>query len=314
MKLEPCLAWKPKKQQDVAELLQIVVAQIIQENSELVKVFGGWERSLTKCNTCENISPKDDKFTIITLDLDEDKEMNKMGADGNKAATWAGKSDSIEDLMSRYSIKEDLKSDNKLQCTKCGKRQEAEKHLELLEGPKVLLTQLKRYKKVVAEGFTKLGALPLAVTSTKLKQHITFHQEMSITTKSTTDSYVLRGFIAHYGENTSVGHYKAYVHRNNVWTEWNDQTGTTIPWKEVRTKIAYVLFWEKKEVQASEKPAEEKEKMKPVTKAEDDRGPEEGVTSANPTETEMNLDQEITKRKRENEATDKTRDTKRKRE
>ena len=66
--------------------------------------------------------------------------------------------------------------------------------------------------------------------------------------------------------------------------------------------------------QAPEKPAEEKEKMKPVTKAEDDRGPEEGVTSANPTETEMKLDQEIIKRKRENEPTDKTRDTKRKKE
>ena len=92
---------------------------------------------------------------------------------------WTGKTDSIEDLMTRYSIKEDLRSSNKLLCTKCGKRQEAEKNLELLEGPKVLLTQLKRYKKVDEEVNTKIGALPLAITSTKLKQHITFHQEMS---------------------------------------------------------------------------------------------------------------------------------------
>ena len=320
LSLEPCSAWLTKQQQDVAELLQIVVSEIIEENSEIGKVFEGRERSLTRCKTCENLSAKEEKFTIITLDLDEDKEIKKMGAGDNIEKTWIGKMDSIEDLMSRYSKKEELRNDNKLLCTKCGKRQETEKNLEILEGPKVLLTQLKRYKKVVEEVTTKTGALPLVVRSTKMKQHITFHQEMSIPTRnhqgigSKTERYVLRGFIVHYGENTHRGHYKAFVCRNNVWTEWNDTTGTIIPWKEIRTKKAYVLFWEKKEAPAPKKPAEDKDKKKAEKKAVDNRGPEEVGTSVNPTETEMDLDPDITKRKRENDPSDKTRDPKRKKE
>ena len=60
----------------------------------------------TKCKTCENTSGVDDKFTVMALDLDEAKETEKMGEN----IVWKGKRDSIEDLIVRYHVKEDLNS------------------------------------------------------------------------------------------------------------------------------------------------------------------------------------------------------------
>ena len=93
---------------------------------------------------------------------------------------------------------------------------------------------------------------------------------------SNTESYALRGVIVHYGEETCAGHYKALVKSKGNWTEWDDQTGSPILWKEVRTKEAYVLLWEKKDRDLTNKLVEElkvvTDKNKKERKGEEEEG------------------------------------------
>ena len=257
LKLSPCSEWKKNEQQDAAELLQIVLGELLEENSQIGKLFEGLQRSLTKCSTCDCISGKDESFNVLALNLDEAKETEAMEAGNTKEKMWKEKGDRIEDLLERYNYTEHLRTNNKLFCTKCEGLQDAEKNLELMEVPKILITQLKRYKKVEVDSTegTEVGALPKSVKSIKLKQHIRFHRNMTIKRNnlqgivSKTVSYALRGVIVHYGATTSVGHYKAFVNNDDDWTEWNDETGTIIPWNEVRTKEAYLLIWERNDAQ-----------------------------------------------------------------
>ena len=63
LRLSLCSGWKKDQQQDVAELLQIVIEKLQEENSQVGKLFEGWQRSSTKCQTCKNTSIVDDAFT-----------------------------------------------------------------------------------------------------------------------------------------------------------------------------------------------------------------------------------------------------------
>ena len=188
-----------------------------------------------------------------------------------------------------------------------------------MEGPKILLMQLKRYtKNKNIKDNTKIGALPKSVKPLKLKQHIKFHREMKIQRNnlqgrlSNTESYRLRGVVVHFGEATSAGHYMAYVESNDAWTEWNDNTGTPVLWNEVRTKEAYILLWERKDTNAVKEPMKETDIVTAemvrarVGKEEEKEDEQNSLVNLAPTldelnkaEKEMELDIMSTKRKRE---------------
>ena len=162
------------------------------------------------------------------------------------------------DLLKRYTGKAELRRTNQVYCETCDKRQDADKNLELLEGPKILVMQLMRFKKSMWSRET--GAL---LKSVKLKQHIKFQREMEIErdnaggTICNTESYKLRGVIVHVGEATGSGHYVAYLNNNDQWTEWSYDKGKTTVWEEVKTKEAYILIWKKKEGSDIKDPAGE---------------------------------------------------------
>ena len=310
MNLDACSKWEEDEQQDAADLLQIIIEQLQEENKQIGKLFEGSQRSSMRCRTCEEISKKDEKFTIVSLNLDKNKELENLKVD----STWKESRDSIEELIEKYHAKEHLRAANKVRCTKCNSLQEADKSLEFMEIPKILITHLKRYKKnePVCSESTGNGTLPIAVEPTKLKQHIVFHRKMEIKRNdlqgiiSGTESYELRGVIVHYGAKTNVGHYKAFVNNNETWTEWNDQTGTPIPWNAVRNMEAYILFWERKPNRASNEPKEVPQKRPAETKVEEkENSPSDNPIKASESNAkavkEMELDPENTKRKREDE-------------
>ena len=64
----------------------------------------------------------------------------------------------IEELIGRYRIKKKLEKANRVWCEKCGERQNVAKNMEQLEGPKILVIQLKRFlfKEVEDEGANPL--------------------------------------------------------------------------------------------------------------------------------------------------------------
>ena len=104
----------------------------------------------------------------MALTLDKDKEIENIEQKSGNENRWRGKSDSIEDLLKRYREKEDLRSTNRLECTKCEGLQDGEKNMELMEGPKILIMQLKRYQKKKEVNKSNV-ALPNSA-SVKLKQ------------------------------------------------------------------------------------------------------------------------------------------------
>ena len=63
----------------------------------------------------------------MALTLDKDKEIENIEQKSGNENRWRGKSDSIEDLLKRYREKEDLRSTNRLECTKCEGLQDGEK-------------------------------------------------------------------------------------------------------------------------------------------------------------------------------------------
>ena len=127
----------------------------------------------------------------------------------------------IEDLLEKWSEKEELSSGNKVMCQTCGAKQRVEKNLDVLEGPAILTIQLKRYSK---NDWEQSGKLPEVH---KIEKHIVFQPELSLKRKRNPrrgvdgwyQQYKLRGMIEHTGKTTKEGHYNAYVRVGEEWTQ-----------------------------------------------------------------------------------------------
>ena len=51
--------------------------------------------------------------------------------------------------------------------------------------------------------------------------------------------------IEHTGDETTSGHYNAYVLTDGEWTKRSDTEGSRVSWDVVATTEAYILIWEK---------------------------------------------------------------------
>ena len=142
----------------------------------------------------------------------------------------------IEELIGRYRIKEKLEKGNRVWCEKCGERQIVAKNMEWLEGPKILVIQLKRFL-VKEEGDEE--TIPV---SAKIEQKIDLAGKLRLKRNNCQGLvidgqwYELKGVIEHIGNSTTEGHYIAYTRDEDKWTEWNDELSRTNTWEEVRNK------------------------------------------------------------------------------
>ena len=240
MKWSECSSWEVKKQQDAGELIQILINNLEDENTSAGALFRGLQQSWTTCNTCNKTSGKDEPFTLLTLNLDEERE----GEASNKPNT-------LEHILEMNGDTEDLTGENKAFCQYCGTESDAKKNLRWTVGPKILVMQLMRYKKS-KEGSSKSGALP--THAGKLEQYVAFQREIRIRNiENSMETWELRGVIEHDGKETSSGHYVAYVRREGEWTRRSDTNGMRISWDGVATCEAYILVWEKKERKQDER-------------------------------------------------------------
>ena len=97
------------KQQDVGELLQILIGELEEEKSKAWGLFRGWQRSLRTSNRCVTTTRKDDKFTLLSLNLDTKKEEKSKDLGPKSVNNSRGrKIDNIADLLKRYTGKEEL--------------------------------------------------------------------------------------------------------------------------------------------------------------------------------------------------------------
>ena len=74
----------------------------------------------------------------------------------------------IEDLLRRWRDKEVLKNTNKVNCEKCGEKREVEKNLVVLEGPAILIIQLKRYLRIESSTIPKTVKIEQKISWSKI--------------------------------------------------------------------------------------------------------------------------------------------------
>ena len=242
---DECIHWKENEQQDARELLSFVIGKLEKENKDASKLFEGDQRSLITCKQCQKTNTNDEKSIIIALDMDSE-ETKSMLENKSKIKKKEAKK-TIEDLLEKFNEKEELKKTNNVWCGKCGERQNAEKNMEQLWGPKILVIQLKRF---LYNEERELGTIPRV---SKNKQKISFEKELKIKCNTCQDliseeqSYELKGVIEHTGKSTSEGHYIAYTREEDCWIEWNDEISRIVACEEVKKKQAYLFFWERKD-------------------------------------------------------------------
>ena len=142
MKWEQCSKWKKKEQQDAAEILNFITEELYEENKDIGSLFQGDLQSLRTCEGCQVTTRDESTYRTIALDLEKDEEEGEYHDECDKEKSRK----TIEELLDTYRRKEELNESNKVHCTTCGNKQIAWKNMEVIEGPAILVLQLKRYK------------------------------------------------------------------------------------------------------------------------------------------------------------------------
>jgi ubiquitin C-terminal hydrolase len=179
----------------------------------------------------------------------------------------------IYNLLARFSKKEQLDDDNMWKCTKCDKKVNALRSIQIYRAPKILILHMKKLK----EGYERFrsGSDHLLVDFPVQGLDITnlvrcvepieaynipidqFADENNPSLKkkiipefkwnNTNLVYDCFGVVNHYGSHY-FGHYTAYVQNNGNWYTYDDSSVHRIddP-KSIVTEAAYVLFYRRRD-------------------------------------------------------------------
>ena len=235
---EQCVKWKEKSQEDAGELITCLIEKLSEENKTAGKLFSAAQVNTTKCKNCKEETASEEKFQTIELNIDGSESDKGDGEKEGKA---------IGELLRRYSEWETLTKNNEYECVRCGKHQEADRKTMFVFGPKILVMQLKRFKKKEENGITTVSKL-----TTKVKFQEELRLPCQLSSVGVTANYKVKAVIEHKGPTASNGHYVAYVREGNQWIEWNDETGESVTWAKVENSEAYILFWEKIEEEGAQ--------------------------------------------------------------
>ena len=176
-------------------------SNINNNNDNFIKdFFSGQQSSITKCLNCENTSEVFETFYNLSLDIETNS--------------------SLIYCLKNYFGKEILRSKDKFFCEKCNSLQEAEKKVNLIKLPKILIIQLKRFKMKNYSNLIKL----LGYVSIPKK----FNANYLLKTKEEKQyNYKLKNMVIHLGQRGEYGHYFTLVNQdNNKWINFNDEKST----------------------------------------------------------------------------------------
>ena len=202
------------------------------EFSPINKLFSGLEHASTKCQICGHESNNFQTFKVWELPIPLNSDPSQVF--------------DIKDCMDKWSELEKLDDDNRLRCDFCNIKSNAQKKSLIAKNPKILIIQLKRFKKDMFGNISR-----------KIKNKINFPIEnldiSDYTTKCNKDSskYNLFGVNLHYElggfANINIGHYVSIVKNrfDSKWYTFNDShTVTPILNKEqINDPNSYNLFY-----------------------------------------------------------------------
>ena len=115
-------------------------------------------------------------------------------------------------------------------CTQCATHHPAEKKLDILSTPKVMVLQLKRFS-----GLQKIDDLVKFPSQLRLKFVGAGNERHH--------SYQITGVVFHRGSTIASGHYISYVNAEGKWLEADDSSIREVSWEMVRNMKVYLLFY-----------------------------------------------------------------------
>ncbi|KAJ3029742.1 UNVERIFIED_CONTAM: hypothetical protein HDU68_011259 [Siphonaria sp. JEL0065] len=186
------------------------------ETTIIHQIFGGYLQSRILCLVC-----KEPSCTVEPC-LDISLEVKQAG--------------SVEKALARFTKTESLSGDNKYRCAKCKTLVDATKQMTVLEAPKILVLQLKRFE---------FGGM---FGGGKISKMITYPERLDLApfmfkTKNKV-LYELYGVLVHAGSSCNSGHYYSYVKApNGIWYLKNDSEVRQVSVKQVLDQQAYILFY-----------------------------------------------------------------------
>ena len=261
--------WGENQQQDSAEFLQFLITKIQEEIAQNVKFIPG-----SKMIELKSIEQSFEVIQAISRYQNfvkkEFSPINKMftglekvstccqicGCNGNNFETFSiwqlpipiSKDVSLKDCMDKWMETEKLDDENRLTCGFCGVKSNAKKSNTIFMSPKILIIQLKRFKKDAFGNFCS-----------KINSHVNFpinnlniSDYMSESSVSKDKSiYNLFGVNMHHElggiANINLGHYVSIV-KNRFDNNWylfndNDEPIKIKNKNNIINKKAYLLFY-----------------------------------------------------------------------
>ena len=116
-------------------------------------------------------------------------------------------------------------------CRGCNTENSTEKTITIIALPNVLVIQLSRFR-----GLEKIEKYVRFPTQISIRYNIDGNEYNT--------QYRIMGIIVHIGTSIQAGHYIAFIRAGEKWFKMNDHIVSAVQWQTVRTKKAYILFYD----------------------------------------------------------------------
>ncbi|KAI8614735.1 hypothetical protein BC830DRAFT_358108 [Chytriomyces sp. MP71] len=191
------------------------LTHVQKETTIIHQIFGGYLQSRIFCTVCKTPSDTVDSCLDMSLEIKNANTLDKA--------------------LAHFTKPEMLKGDNKYRCSKCKTLVEASKRMQILEAPKILVIQLKRFE------FAAFGG-------GKITKRVEFPEKLNLQPymfRTKEDKiYHLYGVLVHSGHSCNSGHYYSYVKApNGTWYIKNDSEVRQVGLGKVLEQNAYMLFY-----------------------------------------------------------------------
>lgn len=195
--------------------------------SYVVDCFAGQFFGITVCSKCRYTSKKFDPFFNITLEIPTGEGMGSVD---------------LHSCFKHHCKMEILKGDDKWYCEgECKSKQNAYRRITIWKTPVCLVLCLKRF------AFT-MGARKINTLVDFPLDGLDLFEYVKAGNDATKSVYDLYGVVNHTGD-AMGGHYFSYCkNRNGKWYNFNDTGVSEIDKSTIVTPMAYMLFYEKRNV------------------------------------------------------------------
>jgi ubiquitin carboxyl-terminal hydrolase 8 len=217
------------------EILHEDLMQISQEDQSIVsQLFHGKIQTVVTCRTCNTDLKTDESFNFLPLPIP-----NQYG----NAKSSGTRGYKLDQCFQTFLQEEHIGNHGQWYCEYCDKLTDAKKKLYLLELPRVLIIQLKRFNYNL-QSYAKINTLiEYDLDNLDINEHVVkSHRDMSI-------RYNLIAVSNHSGNLTS-GHYVTYAKLPGTqdWYTYNDERVSKMDKKiHANNSSAYILVYQQEE-------------------------------------------------------------------